>query len=263
MIRKLRIFVWGRILGALFGIPAGIYGIIFGFIIGYLVDQLLIARRNKDKLERFLKNPGDTDFPDYSALLTSVIGVSVFLLSSDDRLQVRQVELIKEYINTRFALKRGRLQSINLIIDESYHLGADIDFHNLCSRINKRFSLPERMDFLRFLIDISVISEKGLTKEKRSRLSAAAGEFGLSEGEFADLTASCRTLDTDACAILGVATDADEAEIKRVYRLLAAQFHPDGAEALDEGQRRKTEEAFIKIKAAYDKLMHSFDEKRE
>ncbi len=262
MFRKLRIFVWGRILGALFGIPAGVYGIVFGFIVGYLVDQLLAARRNKERLERFLKNPGNTDFPDYSAVLTSVIGVSVFLLTSDDRLQVRQVELIKEYINTRFTLKRGRLQSINAIIDESYHTGTDIDFNNLCSRIKQYFSIPGRLDFLRFLIDISVISEKGLTEKKRNSLAQAASELGLSDGEFSKLIASHRKLDPEACAILGVDPESDEVEIKRVYRLLAAQFHPDGAEALDERQRQKTEEAFIKIKAAYDKLMHSFDKGR-
>lgn len=63
------------------------------------------------------------------------------------------------------------------------------------------------------------------------------------------------TPDLENYRILGVDPDASTDEIKRVYRALAVQFHPDSLHHLDEKQRKTAEEAFIKIREAYESIM--------
>jgi DnaJ like chaperone protein len=58
----------------------------------------------------------------------------------------------------------------------------------------------------------------------------------------------------DAYAALGVAADATPAEIKRAYRKLISQNHPDklAARGLPESMRAVAEERSREINAAYD-----------
>lgn len=62
---------------------------------------------------------------------------------------------------------------------------------------------------------------------------------------------------TGAYRILGIRSDTELSEVKRIYRRLASQFHPDGMAALSEGQRRQSEEAFLRLKGAYELVLAS------
>ena len=59
---------------------------------------------------------------------------------------------------------------------------------------------------------------------------------------------------TDAYAALGIAADSTPAEIKRAYRRLISQNHPDklAARGLPESMRAVAEERSREINAAYD-----------
>ena len=58
----------------------------------------------------------------------------------------------------------------------------------------------------------------------------------------------------EALRLLGLPQDADQREISRTFRVLASHFHPDHNEGLDPDQRRKAQEAFLKIRDAVERL---------
>jgi molecular chaperone DnaJ len=60
-------------------------------------------------------------------------------------------------------------------------------------------------------------------------------------------------MSADYYALLGVARDADEAEIKKAYRRLAMQYHPDRVEG-GAAEKRAAEEKFKEITEAYEVL---------
>jgi len=58
--------------------------------------------------------------------------------------------------------------------------------------------------------------------------------------------------------ILGIDPQTKLEEIKKVYHTLALQFHPDNATHLSETQREASEEAFRRIKTAYERILKQY-----
>lgn len=103
--------------------------------------------------------------------------------------------------------------------------------HEMLVRIARRLGLGER--------DVSQLE---------ALLRAAAG------GPSAPGAPPGRDRLADAYAALGVSPDASEAEIKRAYRKLISQNHPDklAARGLPESMRAVAEERSRELNAAYD-----------
>jgi len=69
--------------------------------------------------------------------------------------------------------------------------------------------------------------------------------------------------DIESYRLLGIDPEAPIKEIKRVYRSLAVQFHPDSLSALEPEQQKTAEEAFLKIRRAYESIMRERQRRQE
>lgn len=116
---------------------------------------------------------------------------------------------------------------------------------------------------------MAVAADGQVHPKEQEMVLRVARRLGLSEREVAQLEAMLRTASRgsaasgappqkqqieDAYAVLGVSPDARDDEVKRAYRKLIIEHHPDklAAKGLPENMREFAEERAREINAAYD-----------
>ncbi len=154
-----------------------------------------------------------------------------------------------------------------------FHYKTPHDLKSVCNWINKSMPKKEdRLEILQFLTGISMVdgslnsSEHHLLKEIQRLLNLEPNDldrlievYVKREKEFipATHTSSNYYLEKHT-KTLGLSKDASKEDIKKAYRKLVMQYHPDKFENAPAIESQKAEEQFIRIQEAYEYLEKGF-----
>lgn len=250
---------WGKIIGGGIGLSAGVFGMVFGVVVGHLVDELLWTHLMRRLTRRFIRTAAVSSELEPVA---PALGILVLLTGAArcgrGHGTGAAISVVRDYLYDRYATSARRRRLID-IAGEEVRARADADADNA-------------EPFLRLLAG-------RLTHNERAEVAWLAGRVARDVGpcarRIADDIARCLgadarlvadaarhegELDERACMLLGVPQDADRAQVRAAYRRLAAEFHPDGTRVLEAHQREQAEEAFIRIREAYEQLMGELGE---
>ena len=114
---------------------------------------------------------------------------------------------------------------------------------------------PEKMALLRqlaFALRISDMELMALMAMKGYAWNAAAGDRRRGSGGY--VPPHRNTHGPDPYAVLGIERGADERAIKRAYRKLISEHHPDRLGDLPEDMRKRAEARASEINAAYERI---------
>lgn len=195
----------------------GIFGIIFGLIGGAFIDQLFKNHRQKKYIRKFLEHPSGGDTED-CILLESAAAAIVWQKCRKD------------------PLKSG-------VFRQNLHVYLKAAPRCLAETIEEL----ESIDYDGIRSYFSTYADDPL----RNRLESFQNACGLA-GKTPVNTASAADYE-----LLGLSPGAKPEEVKKVYRRLASQFHPDSGATLSDEQLQISSEAFKKIKEAYERIIQS------
>jgi DnaJ like chaperone protein len=247
----------GALLGALFG---GFKGLIVGGLVGYAAGfvfrQLIFGGL------RVAQNQ----------LIDSTFSIMGALCKADSvvtRAEINAVEQVFGMLNLHGESREQAKAAFNRGKQTDFNLDAAVDQFAQISR--------GRGPLLHLFLQLqcmAVAADGRVDPAEHAMLVRIAQRLGLTEADVSQLEALLRSAAggpsaagsqpqkdrlADAYAALGITADATPAEIKRTYRKLISQNHPDklAARGLPESMRPVAEERSRELNSAYDLIKSS------
>jgi DnaJ like chaperone protein len=260
-LRKALLFPWGALLGAAVGLllGLGLFGAVFGLIIGYLLDVMvrrIALSRSYAEVDSLLRSPRTNE--DRSRLAVAA-WLSFRTAELSGRVTYADLHYLSQRIASLFAVSEAGKEAI-AYVREAFLAGVRPDDEVLLAG---KTHYPGREE--RVALSLSLWEAATLHGASSPRIDAfirrAASAYGV---ESYYRTAAGALLQEPAdreesYRILGVDENVTPDELKRVYRSLAASFHPDSLADLSPRQQETAHEAFIRIRRAYERLMEEMD----
>ena len=241
--------------GSLGWIVLGPLGGILGFLIGAMIDSSssISVERTQDSSERANDTQGDRN----SFLLTMLV-LAAYIIRADGRVMHSEMELVRNFLRQNFgeeAMKQGN-DILLRIFDEEKRQGRN-GFRNTirqaCSEAVLHLDYSGRLQLLNFLVMIAQADGR-VDNVEIVALKEVAGWMQMSASEVDSmLHLGGQTIDDDY-KVLGVTPEATDEELKKAYRKLALEHHPDRVAKLGDDVRRAAEKKFQEINAAKERI---------
>ncbi|PCH61196.1 MAG: co-chaperone DjlA [Gammaproteobacteria bacterium] len=259
---------WGKIVGGAFGFAlGGPLGALLGAALGHNLDR---------GLGKFTVLEGGLDQASQervqTAFFTTTFSVMGHIAKADGTVSAHEIEMANQVME-RMNLQDDQRKLARDLFRQGCQDGFPLDevlqqFRRECHR---------RTTLLRMFMEIQISSayaDGQYSAPERKLLLRICHGIGFSDHEFVHLEAmvkaqfgpqgpsrSSRSSLPNAYAVLDVATTASDAEVKKAYRRLMNQHHPDKlvAKGLPEEMMKLAAEKTNEIKQAYETIKEQRD----
>jgi DnaJ like chaperone protein len=225
----------GAGLGWAFGGPIGA---VIGLGVGYLFDT---AQQND-----VARGYGNTTTGDFAVSLLVLIAA---VMKADGKIMRSELDYVKSFLVRKFGSPSANeaLRMLQGILKQKIPL-ADIAY-----QIRDRLDYHSRLELIHLLYGVA-LADGLIHSAELNLINQIAHYLEISPNDQQSIR-SMFFQDTDsAYKILGIDRNATVDEIKKVYRKLAIEFHPDKVSYLGEDFRKDADEKFRKINEAYEKI---------
>jgi len=264
-------------IGAFLGyMNGGTLGAIAGFVIGTVFDiftdtktestdtyssyESSSANTAEDILNRARQSQsaGSSTNGDRNGFLFSLMVLSAHIIQADGKIMHSEMELVRQFLRVNFgesAVEQGN--SILLRLFEYRKQNGEQAWKRqmgeVCQQI--RYAMPEehRLQLVAFLAEIAK-ADGSVDDSEISELSNVAHNLGLNSQEIDQMLSLGGESLEDAYKVLGLTKDASDEEVRRAYRKLALQYHPDRVATLGDDVKEAAKKKFQELNDAKDRI---------
>lgn len=240
---------YGKWIGAGLGFAlGGPLGALLGMFIGSALDNVQVINPAQQAGNPYRRNtsPNTGGRGDFMFSLT-VLATAV--MKADDRIMRSELDFVKTFLKRNFGLEATR-EAMSMIKELC---NRNIPVAEVCSQIRFNMDSSSRVQLLYFLFGIAKADGEVSLPEIRL-LEQISDQLGIERSMFLSIKSMYYDDLDSAYRILGVTHTASDEEIKKAYRKMAMENHPDKVGHLGEDIRKAAEEKFTQINVAYEKI---------
>ena len=249
---------WGKAVGGTVGFMiGGPLGAMLGAVAGHQLDQQKKASPRLDRAERM-----------QTAFFTATFSVMGHLAKADGQVSRDEIRLAEQVMD-RLELAPNLREFARHLFSEGKR--AEFPLQDILNQLSQE---TRSRNLLRMFVEIQVyaayadgrvhIAERRILEQLCRDLGFSAAELGQIETlvqaevqhEFSGADGHKTGSIDDAYALLGIADDVDDAAVKRAYRRLMSQHHPDKlvSKGLPEEMMKLATAKAQEIKGAYERI---------
>lgn len=257
----------GKIIGAIIGYMAGgLFGALFGLLIGHWIDRGLQRARG-------FAIPGATDpHVIQEIFFKTTFEVMGHMAKADGRVTESEIAMARQVMQ-QMQLNEAQQARAR----ESFGVGKEPDYDLEKALDQLKYVIFRRRNLISMFLEVQIataLADGKIDEAEKEVLTKIGLRMGLSAFEITRILAMVEaqqhyagrgaaqdagpSLD-DAYAILGVEKTASDGDVKKSYRRLMSQHHPDKlvAKGLPEEMMVLAKEKTQEIQKAYDQIMKS------
>lgn len=249
----------GKWIGGIVGwMTGGLFGAIAGIALGNMFDKGLDSVSDES-------NSGERSFSDVygnqghrNNFLFALLVLMAYIIRADGKVMHSEMEFVRNFLRNNFgegAVAQGEQILIKLFNEQkrqgTYNYRNTVN--QCCQQIAMNMQYAERLQLLSFLSAISKADGR-VTNDEVLAIRECAQWMQISKSDVESMfNLGGNTLE-EAYKVLGVSPDATDDEVRKAYRKLALQHHPDRVATLGEDIRRAAEQKLQKINEAKERI---------
>ncbi len=225
----------GAGLGWAFGGPIGA---MIGLGVGWMFDNA-----NEKDIERGYSNTTTGDF------VVSLMVLIAAVMKADGKIMQSELQYVKTFLNKRFGPDKST-EALKMLRDL---LKQTIPIKDVCYQIKGRMDYSSRLELIHLLYGVAN-ADKQVHESEIRIISEIAYYLGISSADQQSIKSMFVKTTESSYNILGIQPSATDEEVKKAYRKLAMEYHPDKVSYLGEDIKKSAEEKFKKINDAYENI---------
>ena len=182
--------------------------------------------------------------------MVSLVVLTAAVMKADGKVTQAELNYVKQFFVRQFGVEAAT-DGIRMLRDV---LKQQIPVYEVSRQIGQMLNYSSRLQLIDYLFGISN-ADGSVQANEASVIEVIARNMGISDTDFNSIKSMFVKQDPDsAYKILGISPSATDDEVKKAYRKMAVENHPDKVAYLGEDVQRAAKEKFQKINEAYEAI---------
>lgn len=238
--------------GSLGWVLGGPIGGLVGFLFGSMYDSMQAGSFEYKPLSgdsSYEPPQGNTKPGDF---LVSLLVLSAAVMKADNKLLKSELDYVKDFLNRSFGTQGSaeRLKALKEILNRDFNL------YEVCNQIRYNMDYPSRLQLLHYLFGLA--KSDGFVFDKEvDVIKMISGYLSINNSDFESIKSMFVANVNSDYLILEIDENISDEDLKKAYKKMAMQYHPDKVSHLGPDVHKQAEKKFQDLNAAYERIKKS------